>query len=117
MDYYEYIRKYVYTPATMSNSDHFSNNETLSNKAIGYYIPRDGKMKKLISNQKTLGRLGCPAGGGYASANDLLNFSTALLNNELIDNKHRELMTSSKVPMGWVCNLKYFYRFKFMVMI
>jgi CubicO group peptidase (beta-lactamase class C family) len=95
-DNYEFIRKNIYEPAGMAHSDHFDKFESVSGKAIGYFVPRDGN--ELISNQQDLGRIGSPAGGGYASANDLLRFATALYDGSLIDTDHREQMTSKKIP-------------------
>jgi len=96
LDYYQYIRENVYKPAGMAHSDHFDKFENVSGKATGYFVPRNGD--ELISNQQDLGRIGSPAGGGYASANDLLKFATALYDDSLIDAKHREQMTSKKMP-------------------
>ena len=96
--YYEYIRKNIYQPARMAHSDHYTKTETASGKATGYLVPDDGSSDTLISNQEDLGRMGSAAGGGYASVNDLLNFSTALYDGTLIDAENRELMTTFKVP-------------------
>jgi CubicO group peptidase (beta-lactamase class C family) len=96
LDYYQYIRENVYRPAGMAHSDHFDKFENVSGKATGYFVPRNGN--ELISNQQDLGRIGSPAGGGYASANDLLRFATALYDDRLIDAEHREQMTSKKIP-------------------
>jgi CubicO group peptidase (beta-lactamase class C family) len=95
-DYYEYIRTNIYQPAGMTHSGHFDKFENVSGKASGYFVPRNGN--ELISNQQDLGRIGSPAGGGYASANDLLKFATALYDGSLIDADHREQMTSKKIP-------------------
>jgi hypothetical protein len=42
----------------------------------------------MISNFDDLGYIGSPAGGGYASANDLFGFATALYNDSLVDAAH-----------------------------
>ncbi len=97
-DYYDFIRKNVYAPAGMTYSDHYSKTETASGKAQGYYLPQDGSSTEMISNQQSLGNIGAPAGGGYASANDMLKFATALYDGTLIDANFREQMTTVKVP-------------------
>lgn len=99
-NYYEYIRSRVYAPAGMDNSDHFNKVETDSGKATGYFVPREPGATELISNFSDLGYIGSPAGGGYASANDLLRFATALYDGSLIDEQHREEMTTYKVKQG-----------------
>jgi len=99
-DYFDYIRTNVYAPAGMQHSDHFNKMEPGSGKAIGYFVPRKSGTNELISNFDDLGYIGSPAGGGYASANDLLAFATALYDDSLIDASHREEMTTYKVQQG-----------------
>jgi CubicO group peptidase (beta-lactamase class C family) len=99
-DYYDYIRAHVYAPAGMENSDHFNKVETDSGKATGYFVPQASGATELISNFDDLGYIGSPAGGGYASANDLLRFATALYDGSLIDGQHREEMTTYKIQQG-----------------
>lgn len=99
-DYYSYIRTHVYAPAGMKHSDHYDKVETESGKATGYMVPRDSDSMGLTSNFDDLGRIGSPAGGGYASANDMLMFANALYDERLIDAAHREEMTTVKVQEG-----------------
>lgn len=109
LDYYDYIRAHVYTPADMRHSDHYNKIETESGKAIGYFVSREPGATELISNFDNLGNIGSPAGGGYASANDLLAFATALYDGSLIDAEHREEMTSYKVQQGADDGYAYLY--------
>jgi len=99
-DYYDYIRDHVYIPAGMQHSGHYNKAESDSGKAIGYFVPPEAGATELISNFDDLGYIGSPAGGGYASANDLLRFATALYDGTLIDAKFREEMTTYKVQEG-----------------
>ena len=112
--YYDYVHQHIYQPAGMAHSGHFDKFENLSGKATGYYLPGQwgddpehgpdapptARSSELISNIDDLGRMGSPAGGGYASANDLLKFATALYDGTLIDAEHREIMTTFKTPWG-----------------
>ena len=97
-DYYDHIREKVYAPAGMTRSDHYDKYESISGKATGYFAPRGGS--ELVSNHEDLGRIGSAAGGGYASANDLLKFARALYDGTLLDEEQREVLTSFKVPWG-----------------
>lgn len=97
-DYYDYIRQHVYQPAGMGQSDHYDKFENISGKATGYFAVAEGGEE--ISNFDDLGRIGSAAGGGYASANDMLRFATALYDGTLIDTEHREQMTTAKTPDG-----------------
>jgi CubicO group peptidase (beta-lactamase class C family) len=98
-DYYEYIRQNVYGPAGMAHSDHYDKFENISGKATGYFAVTEGGEE--ISNFDDLGRIGSAAGGGYASANDLLKFAERLYDGTLIDAEHREMMTTMKTPGGY----------------
>lgn len=69
----DYIREHIYGPAGMQHSDHYSKQEGDSGKAKGYFVPEG--QTELIANTDDLGNIGSPAGGGYASANDLLRFA------------------------------------------
>lgn len=99
-DYYDYVQTHIYDPAGMVHSGHFDKSENISGKATGYFVPHETGASEMISNFEDLGRIGSPAGGGYASANDLLAFAAALYDGSLLDAKHREEMTSYKVKMG-----------------
>ena len=81
MSYYDAVRRFIYEPAGMKHSDHYQTNDASAGFAIGYFPGPDG----LVSNSEQLGLMGSPAGGGYASANDLLKFSEAIGSEKLLD--------------------------------
>ncbi len=83
MNYYEAARHYIYEPAGMKHTDHYRTNDVAAGFAIGYYPSPDSD--DMISNSVQLGLMGSPAGGGYASANDLLMFSGAIAAGILLD--------------------------------
>jgi CubicO group peptidase (beta-lactamase class C family) len=92
-DYYELVRERIYARAGMKHSDHFLSTDGSAGYAIGYQA--DGS--------DNLGRLalrGSPAGGGYASANELLVFANALLDGKLVKPETLALMTSGHARMG-----------------
>ena len=61
---------------------------------------REKGLENTLDTPINLGYIGSPAGGGYASANDLLRFATALYDGSLIDGQHREEMTTYKIQQG-----------------
>lgn len=83
MSYYDAARQFIYKPAGMSHSDHYRTDDRSAGLAIGYYPGPDG----LSSNSEQLGLMGSPAGGGYASANDMLSFSAAISSGALLEAK------------------------------
>jgi CubicO group peptidase (beta-lactamase class C family) len=87
MDYYEYIRKYVYRPAGMKDTDSYGRDGAVENIATGYTNMReDGTRGSGFEhdNRPSLPVKGTPAGGGYSTVGDLLKYDTALRNFELL---------------------------------
>jgi CubicO group peptidase (beta-lactamase class C family) len=81
MDYYEYVRKYIYEPAGMSNTDSYDKDGPVENLAMGYtnMNPSDPEGRGYgWNNMYSLPPRGTPTGGGYSTAEDLLKFDRAL---------------------------------------
>ena len=91
--YYDLVRERIYRPAGMVHSDHYLTTDTGSGVAIGYQ--RDGS-----PNTPHLALRGSPAGGGYASANDLLRFAGALEGGKLVSKGTLAYMTTGRAAMG-----------------
>jgi CubicO group peptidase (beta-lactamase class C family) len=90
-DYFDHIRKAVYAPAGMTNSDSYEMDYPVENLAIGYspdwkspYRWQNNLYKHVIK--------GGPAGGGFSTVKDLHRFALALLSGKLVSPKMRELM-------------------------
>lgn len=93
MDYYDLVRERIYRPAGMTHSDHYRSTDSDSGFALGY--DTDGK-----STTQDMALRGSPAGGGYASANDLLRFATALEDGKLVSRTTLAAMTTGYAEMG-----------------
>jgi CubicO group peptidase (beta-lactamase class C family) len=83
--WHEAIAAYVYAPAGMTSSGVFE--RTAPGIAQGYV----GTPPDLEPNDATLPGLGSPAGGTYATADDLRRFALALFDHKLLDRVHTEL--------------------------
>src|SRR6059058_2054410 len=75
--YYDYVREHIFKPAGMNDTDSYQLDENVPNRAMGITKRGDSQMP---------GR-GSSAGGGYSTADDLLRFSKALLDNKLLSPK------------------------------
>jgi CubicO group peptidase (beta-lactamase class C family) len=101
--YYDYVRKHIYEPAGMKNSDAYQMTEATPNLAMGYTNmgpddrPATGPRRP---NTETRPNRGGPAGGGYSTVEDLLRFAAALQNHKLLSAKMTELITTGKVATG-----------------
>ena len=82
-DYFDHIRKVIYRPAGMTNSDCYDMDYPVENLAIGYspdwkspYRWQNNLYKHVIK--------GGPAGGGFSTVKDLHKFALALLSGRLV---------------------------------
>ncbi len=89
MDYYDYVREHIYKPAGMHNSDHYLRDDAKAGFAVGYQRTPDGDLQ---DNFGFLGLRGSAAGGGYASANDLLALARALRDEKLLPRDRLEAL-------------------------
>jgi CubicO group peptidase (beta-lactamase class C family) len=91
MDYYEYIRKHIYEPAGMKDTDSYDKDGPVENLAMGYT-----NMNKADpagtgyewNNMYTLPPKGSPTGGGYSTVEDLLRFGNALRSFKLLSEEY-----------------------------
>lgn len=79
-DYYDYVRRHIYEAAGMTRTAHYVSDALPPNTAIGYTrggmaAPPDSPIR---ANTHTLPGRGSAAGGGYATAADLLRFIEAI---------------------------------------
>ena len=80
----------------MINTDAYELDHAIPNLATGYTMSLEepGQWKNNIFSNLAKGT---PAGGGYSTADDLLNFANALQNNILLSKDNVTLCTSGKV--------------------
>jgi CubicO group peptidase (beta-lactamase class C family) len=98
-DYYDYIREHIYEPAGMVNSDSYAHeDEGSAGFAIGYHRERPDRARE--PDRGWHARIGSAAGGGYASANDMLRLSNALMNDRLLSRDMRETLWTPRSELG-----------------
>jgi CubicO group peptidase (beta-lactamase class C family) len=90
-DYFDYIRKTIYEPAGMTNSDCYEMDYPVENLAIGYspapkspYGWQNNLYKHVIK--------GGPAGGGFSTVKDLHKFALALLAKKYVSEESLKAM-------------------------
>ncbi|HEX6427613.1 MAG TPA: serine hydrolase [Niastella sp.] len=94
-NYFDYVTAQVFRPARMMHSGFPSMDEVASNIATGYSRSTT-QPGKWLNNNYTGVIKGLPAGGCYATADDLLQFSTALSGNRLLNATNLKEMTTGK---------------------
>lgn len=94
--YFEFVKEHIYTSVKMFDTDFYELDEAIPNIAIGYTmsLEKPGQWK---NNMYTNVVKGMPAGGGYSTVDDLLQFANALQKNILLNKENTALYTSGKV--------------------
>lgn len=85
MDYFEYVLENIHKKANMINSDCYEMDKPVPNLAIGYEKRESEDGNEYWQNNLYFHEMkGSPAGGGFSTVEDLLNFAIALRSNTLI---------------------------------
>jgi D-alanyl-D-alanine carboxypeptidase len=93
--YHEYVRKTVLEPAGMKYTDYPEVGFSMDGRALGYERPAGTREWK--SAMEHLRYRGDGAGGAFSTVDDLARFVAALHGHRLLDEKHVQLLTESRV--------------------
>ncbi|MBD3638651.1 MAG: beta-lactamase family protein [Crocinitomicaceae bacterium] len=88
--YFDYVKKNIYLPLGMINTDSYEMDAPVENLAIGYM--RAGNEYGWMNNIFTHVLKGGPAGGGFSSVHDLHKFGVSLLKEEILDQKNLDIL-------------------------
>lgn len=91
MNYFDYIRKNIYEPAGMVNTDCYELDHPVENLAEGY-MHDDTHPSRWKNNLFMHVIKGGPAGGGYSTVRDLYRFALALQSGKLVSKASLEKM-------------------------
>ncbi len=84
--YYDYVREHIYGPAGMTRTAHFAIDSLPAHTAVGYtHGPDPDHPGPLAPNADLMPGRGSSAGGGYATAGDLLKYLAARRSHRLAD--------------------------------
>jgi len=95
-NYFDYVRNNIYSPAGMHDTDAYCLDEVVPRIATGYTmsVETPGRWK---NNTWSNVVKGTPAGGGYATAKDLLNFTQALQQHRLLNAINTAAYTAGRI--------------------
>jgi CubicO group peptidase (beta-lactamase class C family) len=85
--YEDYVAEHVYRPAGMSGAGAFQSDRLPANVALGYTRQARGTGGALVSAAGLHGASGSAAGGGYATAADLLAWENAMRDGRLLNRR------------------------------
>lgn len=106
-DYFDYVRKNIYQKANMINSDCYEMFKPVPNLAVGYQKRKTEEGREEWQNNLFYHEVkGCPAGGGFSTVEDLLNFDIALRSGALVSQKTWESLITERAgppegPKKW----------------
>ena len=89
--YFDYIRKNIYKPAGMTDSDSYEMDYPVENLAIGYSRDRNSPYGWQNNLYKHVIK-GGPAGGGFSTVKDLYRFARAIQTGKLVSQESLEKM-------------------------
>jgi D-alanyl-D-alanine carboxypeptidase len=108
-EYHDYIRDHIYRPAGMTRTDSYELERRTPDLATGYTrrLDDDGRRNgdhskpaegPLRENTPTLPARASSAGGGYSTTDDLLRFSKAMRDHQLVDAGWTDWVMGGQVP-------------------
>jgi D-alanyl-D-alanine carboxypeptidase len=106
MNYYDYMRRNVLTRAGMVGAAFVTLPSKAPKLAMGYATPPG--TPDTLENVNMVERTSSPAGGAFATAQDLVMFGRALWSGKLVSRALVHEFTTGKTPMG---GIKYAYGF------
>jgi len=99
-NFYQYLQAHVFGPAGMSGAGFFTIDRPEPNVAMGYVKQYEGGTFRWKNNVLECRVKGTPAGGAYATVDDLWKFARALQNNTLVSEKTREILFTPKEELN-----------------
>ena len=100
MDYFEYVRRNIYEPAGMKNTDCYELDRVNPNLAVGYERRLTAAGPIWRNNIFDHVLRGGPAGGGYSTVEDLDRFAAALRSGKLLPDAARAELLRERPEIG-----------------
>jgi CubicO group peptidase (beta-lactamase class C family) len=98
--YFAYIKSYVFERAEMTGAELCESGKPLPDMAIGYEKICESDTILYRDNRSRIPIKATPAGLGYATANDLMQFAQAMRRNALVTAETREILFAPKLELN-----------------
>ncbi|MCD4737572.1 MAG: beta-lactamase family protein [Bacteroidales bacterium] len=98
MDYFDYVKKNIYEPSGMTNTDSYHRDSPVENLAMGYTNMNRNDLQGEGCNWNNMFMMpprGTPSGGGYSTAEDLLKYDIALRSHKLLSPEYTNFLLNS----------------------
>ena len=91
-EYFQYLTNHIFIPTGMKNTCGFAKDQPVKNRATGYTKIWQNEDFTFTDHMGTRILKGCPSGGIYSTAEDLLQFDIALRNHKLLSLEYTQLL-------------------------
>jgi len=91
-EYFEYLKKSVFEPTGMVNTDGFSKDESVKNRATGYTKTYENGEVVWNNHQFTRIMRGSPSGGIYSTVEDLYKYDLAIRSDKLLSPEYKKIL-------------------------
>jgi CubicO group peptidase (beta-lactamase class C family) len=98
--YFNYLRKNIFEPAGMENTDGFDKDYPVKNRATGYTKVYENGTVNWNNHQFTRIMRGSPSGGIYSTVEDMLKFNDAIRTNKLLSPEYSDLLLEGRPELN-----------------
>jgi CubicO group peptidase (beta-lactamase class C family) len=98
--YFTYLKKHIFEPAGMLDTDGFAKDRPVHNRATGYTKLFENGAIHWNNHQYTRIMRGSPSGGIYSTAPDLLKFEMALKSHKLLSEEFTEILLKGRPELN-----------------
>jgi len=98
--YFSYLKKNIFEPLGMNDTDGFDKDFPALNTATGYTKYIENGMVKWNNNQYTRIMRGSPSGGIYSTMEDLMKYASAIRNNMLFPHSFQETLLQPRPELN-----------------
>ena len=98
--YFNYLKKNVFEPIGMINTDGFDKDSPVINRATGYTKVYENGVMNWNNHQYTRIMKGSPSGGIYSTTEDILKFANAIKSNKLLSPEYTEILLEGRPDLN-----------------
>ncbi len=99
-NYFDYLKKNVFEPIGMVNTDGFDKDVPVKNRATGYTKVYENGAVTWNNHQFTRIMRGSPSGGIYSTIEDMLKFDDAIRTNKLLSPEYSDLLLEGRPELN-----------------
>ena len=99
-NYFDYLKKNVFEPTGMINTDGYDKDIPVNNRATGYTKVYEDGVVSWNNHQFTRIMRGSPSGGIYSTVEDMLKFDKAIRSNKLLSPEYSEILLEGRPELN-----------------